>query len=538
MVRIGLCLLAFAFGTASANTYTVTSLNDSGSGTLREAVGLANGDAAADTINFAVTGTITLTSGQILIYTPMTIQGPGAGLLTIDGNANNRIFLIYENVPDVCAAPGSDFAVTISGLTLTNAKRQSDTTVGGAIYAEKTLTLSNVAVLNSQAKSGGGLAWVTRYAGQTLTISDSRFSGNVALPVVAPSGGNHVGGAVDAFEGCSTTGAKVIDIERSVFDDNHVQPQTLTDAQGGGIRVGGNGSYTVIVKDTRITGNSIDPPASPPTGYNYRGGGLRITNVFQTVITGSEISANSAARHGGLSVVNTQASLQTAETATLVQIVNSTISGNAADGSGTDGRSGGVAAVGNLSLQILNSTITGNTAAIEADGLRLTTDVTTPATSSNALPPTLYMRSTIVSGNGSDDLSLDTTVVPTLDADVSNSLLGVVGTGITLTGIGNLSSTSPGLAALAFNGGLTRTHALKTGSPAIDTGSNVINLIYDQRGAGFPRTAGAGTDIGAYERAASAKISAAPVPALSERALGLLALFVLFAGFHSLRRRR
>jgi hypothetical protein len=57
----------------------------------------------------------------------------------------------------------------------------------------------------------------------------------------------------------------------------------------------------------------------------------------------------------------------------------------------------------------------------------------------------------------------------------------------------------PKLGELQDNGGLTQTIALLDDSPAIDGGSNPHNLAFDQRGAGFQRTVGNGTDIGAYE---------------------------------------
>lgn len=60
--------------------------------------------------------------------------------------------------------------------------------------------------------------------------------------------------------------------------------------------------------------------------------------------------------------------------------------------------------------------------------------------------------------------------------------------------------TDPRLAPLAGNGGPTRTHMLLSDSPAIDRGSNSVDLQYDQRGPGFPRVRGAFPDIGAIER--------------------------------------
>jgi hypothetical protein len=60
-------------------------------------------------------------------------------------------------------------------------------------------------------------------------------------------------------------------------------------------------------------------------------------------------------------------------------------------------------------------------------------------------------------------------------------------------------TVDPILKPLAFNGGVTRTHALDAASPAIDVGSNVINLATDQRDESYPRVVGAQPDIGAVE---------------------------------------
>ena len=78
--------------TLVAATFTVTNNNNTGAGSLRDAVAQSNTSPGPDTIDFAVTGTIVLTTGQMNINGPLTIVGPGAGSLTIDANANSRVF--------------------------------------------------------------------------------------------------------------------------------------------------------------------------------------------------------------------------------------------------------------------------------------------------------------------------------------------------------------------------------------------------------------------------------------------------------------
>ena len=72
-----------------ADTITVTNTNDSGPGSLRQALADAND---GDTIDLAVTGTIGLTSGQLLVNKSIIIAGPGADKLAVDGSAKSRVF--------------------------------------------------------------------------------------------------------------------------------------------------------------------------------------------------------------------------------------------------------------------------------------------------------------------------------------------------------------------------------------------------------------------------------------------------------------
>src|SRR5262245_45084721 len=144
---------------AAPVTYTVGTNADSSSGgacttptntdcSLREAIDLANANAGfTDTIvfNSNLTGqTINLTTGNLHIGESVTIAGPGASQLTVDGTGAGRIFYVGF---------GADNA--ISGMTMTDG--DAGTSNGGAIYLyDANLTLSNVVVSDSYSTSNTG----------------------------------------------------------------------------------------------------------------------------------------------------------------------------------------------------------------------------------------------------------------------------------------------------------------------------------------------------------------------------------------------
>ena len=79
-------------------TFTVTNTNDSGAGSLRQAILDANAAAGADIIDFTIGGsaTITLTSGELFIDSAITIQGDvdanAATRITVDADGGSRVF--------------------------------------------------------------------------------------------------------------------------------------------------------------------------------------------------------------------------------------------------------------------------------------------------------------------------------------------------------------------------------------------------------------------------------------------------------------
>src|SRR5262245_38655089 len=169
--------------------FTVLNLLDSGAGSLRDAVAAANANPGADAIDFATTGTITLTSGQLNITDSVTINGPGASALTVSGNHVSRVFWLYGNP-----------TVSIADLTVANG-RTSGWGGGGIYMAGGNLTLHRVAVSGNQGVQGAGrsIAGGTGYVNQS-TVSGN-YAGGVALYGV---GGDGLGGGLYVAGGTLT----------------------------------------------------------------------------------------------------------------------------------------------------------------------------------------------------------------------------------------------------------------------------------------------------------------------------------------------
>src|SRR5262249_36686896 len=81
---------------ALPSTFTVTNLDDSGPGSLRQAVLDANAAKGANEIDFAhrIRGVIALQSGQLDITGDVIVDGPGADQLAISGQHASRVFNI------------------------------------------------------------------------------------------------------------------------------------------------------------------------------------------------------------------------------------------------------------------------------------------------------------------------------------------------------------------------------------------------------------------------------------------------------------
>jgi hypothetical protein len=242
------------FASARANTITVTNTNDSGPGSLRQALADAND---GDTIGFAVTGTISLTGGELVIDKNIIISGPGPGLLAVARSQQAADFRIF-NIPPSHTAE-------IDGLTITGGSLVGN---GGGISSGATLTISNCAISgNSITANGVGYSGAGIYNVGNMTIVNSIVNNNQALivGVFPPNGG-----------GISNDGG-TLTIQNTTISENSVA------ASGWGGGVSNTGSLTAI--SSTIRGNTAS------AGGGIAGGGATIINCT--------INGNSAVFEGG-----------------------------------------------------------------------------------------------------------------------------------------------------------------------------------------------------------------------------------------------
>ena len=127
------------------------------------------------------------------------------------------------------------------------------------------------------------------------------------------------------------------------------------------------------------------------------------------------------------------------------------------------------------------------------------------------------MLNTIIAANSGGDCTFTGTVTSqgrNLDGDGTCNL----------TDGSDLPGSTALLATLQNNGGPTLTHALLTGSPALDAGDDTSAPATDQRGTARPQ--GSASDIGAFELAVATP-TPTPVPGVGAWGLAAMALVLL-----------
>jgi hypothetical protein len=295
---------------AKAATFTVTNLNDSGAGALRQAITDANAAAGADVIEFqtGIVGTINLESALPDLSTEITVNGPGAELLTVRRSSGvaYRIFKVTSSQP-----------VVLNGLMITggSAPRGNDPDLtlaqGGGIFTQGNLTVNKCIISGNAALAsiaqGGGI-----YNSGFLTINDSQLLNNQAF-TTAP--GNPVasqrGGGIYSMFGTVTINNSSISNSggsHAIYNIGVVSlsNSSVTNNSAGGIHsqnpFSSSSGGVLIIENSTISGNSMGSAIAVQSGLleirsstvtNNQNGGVSVS-CSQCPVSNSIIAGNGA----------------------------------------------------------------------------------------------------------------------------------------------------------------------------------------------------------------------------------------------------
>jgi hypothetical protein len=496
------------------NSGVVTTKNDAGPGSLRQAITDLNTGGLPGNITFTVTGTITLASDLPASTVPVSVIGPGTNLLTISGSNSFRLFRLAANTTN-----------TISGLTLANGYTANDNS-GAALYNLGFTVLQNCALvsntvvggfggavanfgvgmliatnctfanntvrggkgdtgawdtLSGAGGGGAGLGGAVYTEGNTLTISGCSLLNNIA------AGGNGGDGGKYSTFGSGTPGANGGWPNRGLGGATHPGGAgglggggggggggsgVQSDGGPGGFGGGGGGGGNVWAGNPFPGGvggsfggtGGTGQPILPFPFYNTGGGG------------GAGLGAGIFARTGAVSIVN----------CTFTSNLATNGVGGSGDPSGANGQGvGGALFVLDASLNLVNPIFSGNTAATAQPNIGASTLVVNPNDSGNG-----SLRQAVLIANN-DGSATTITFAPALSGQTITLTSGE----LTLSSTVTIDASSLPAGIILNGGGANRIAHIGVGSSVTMagltfTGGNGVGTI-------FPGVGGAAYVLGA-----------------------------------------
>src|SRR5678815_2264022 len=232
MVLCAAALLGAQYFRPQTATITVTNTNDSGPGSLRQAL-VDVPDSGTIQFDPALNGqTISLTSAELVIDKSITINGPGSNMLTVARSSGT--FRIFNVMPD--------HTVTIAGLTITNGSGNG----GGVFNDHATLTINSCVVANNAGLNQGG--GIYNGSGASLTILNSTVRNNTVAP--QQRGGGGAGGGI--------ANNATLTIENSLITANRASAYWSSGiflGDGGGIF--NNGASAILTITNSVVSNNV-----------------------------------------------------------------------------------------------------------------------------------------------------------------------------------------------------------------------------------------------------------------------------------------
>ena len=483
------------------SAYTVNSLGDSGtgsgtSGDLRYCITKAN-LSSNNTIAFSVNGTIQLTNALPALSENVTITGPGATSLTIEGGGTSSNFSVLAIDKGVTA--------TISGLTLSGGHT---TTNGGGIDNLGTMTLTDCTISNDTAITGGGIfnTGTINLNGCTISNISGKYGGGIT---------NYIGGTA-TVTGCTVADSTAMNQGGGISTYGPLKLINSTISgdiapSAGGIFVDSE-SGSVTITNCTITGNR-------ETGDG--GGGIHAfgsTTLYNTIVCGNFGGAAPSTTPDDIAgSVNTSTSennlIGTGGSGGLANGSNGNLVGIANPGLGTLGANGGPTQTIPLLAGSPAIDAGNNADALDANGQQLTTDQRGAGfpriqglavdigafefTPTSTAPPTLTaVRASAVSAATGQSVTFAATVsdlsaggpTPTGGTVTFADQGGTIGTATLVNGVAEVTTTSLAAGAdtvTASYGGTTSFAPSATGTIVTAAGTGTVGYSGD----GGPATA-------------------------------------------------